>query len=292
MAGLATGQGLGRPFLYPPGSSIGPTREKDMMKELPLPSVTSSAWEDGYLPKACYDVARNAIPAMTSADFEVRNLRFSDCSLGSWAVCRHKGSGASWDLITGALGRIPVGMRQDFANLIVLTDAHGCAFVTGGPSIVVSRGCLTVGVLAHEGSHILDCYTLLPLVRENGYPDQCYSSTNMWLGAYKKDSYVVTTYANTNQLENFAEVGTFALSHFTHPGGLGAYASNWTKISNQMGNYQARLENIMLPESGRCTHKVPTTPAVNFNGEAASKRDVESAEMKAFKREDKCNLSK
>ena len=73
----------------------------DTLAQLPLHSVTTNTkWEAGVLPKACWNDPYFYEPRLLWDDFEVRNIRFSDCDKGSWAICRHKNAGQSWSEIT------------------------------------------------------------------------------------------------------------------------------------------------------------------------------------------------
>lgn len=161
-------------------------------------------------------------------------------------------------------------MRQYIANLLILPDnINTCAYTWGGEfqSSSYNPGCFTVGVVAHESSHLLD-QSALKSVAGSG----AYSSTTHWSGAYDKDTAVPTAYADTDWAEDFAETGRAALSNVVHPGGLAAYSSQVSKIANQLGNYQGRLQGIIFPTGGRCTGKVSSTQALMMSNGQPGKR--------------------
>jgi len=175
------------------------------------------------------------------------------------------------------VGRVPVGARQYISNLLILPNSvtNKCAYTWGGEfqSSSYVPGCFTLGVVAHETSHILDGAALADVIAADGLPaGTAYSSTNHWSGAYNKDTAVITAYARSSWSESFADTGRFAWSHMVHPGGLGAYNSQWTKVSNQVGNYVGRLRPIIFPSSGTCTGKVPSTVPVRVSNGSTSKR--------------------
>jgi hypothetical protein len=169
-------------------------------------------------------------------------------------------------------------MRQNLANLIfvpaVKLNGKGLtaysSLMDGVPYQVYSPGYLEVGVALHESSHSMDGYALRDVTVSLGYPaGTSYSATKNFQGAWAKDSAVVTNYAKTSWAENFAEVGQYlAVPNMVIPGGVGSgkYGDGWKKVANQMGNYQARLEQLIFP-GPVCTFKVPTTPAIQYGSE-------------------------
>src|SRR6478735_5800131 len=109
-------------------------------------------------------------------------------------------------------------MRQNLANLVfvptVKLNGQGLTAYTslmdGVPYQVYSPGYLEVGVALHESSHVMDIYALRDVTVSLGYPNGTYySSTKNFQGAWSKDSAVVTNYAKTNWVEDFAEVGQY-----------------------------------------------------------------------------------
>ncbi|KAH8892979.1 hypothetical protein GQ53DRAFT_610605, partial [Thozetella sp. PMI_491] len=224
-------------------------QDPDLNKELAQKTFTSAAWGEGWIPQYCYSEANTY--GLNPADFEVRNVKFSDCS-GSWAVCRHKNSPETWTTIQTQLGKLPVGGRQYIRNIVVMPNGVQtgvCGWVIAwSQCITFNPGCLTPGVMFHELNHILDA-AALPDVTPSG---MFYSDTSHWQGAYAKDPSIPTDYARNSWHENFAEAARWTLSNIIHPGGLAAYNSEWSKIANVVGNYASRMEDILFPASGKC----------------------------------------
>lgn len=163
------------------------------------------------------------------------------------------------------IGRIPVGQRQFISNLLIFPASVDTSAYTYGNWLASSYnpGYLTIGVMAHENTHILDVAALKDLIASDGLAAGTpYSNTSHWWGAYNKDPSVPTPYSNSNWAEDFADTGRWWLSDHVHSGGLAAYSSRSTEIANQLGNYRARLESIIFPSNGRCTGKVDTSQAV------------------------------
>ena len=83
-----------RPYVVP--DSVGGQTDIDVTRELPSHNNRSVAWAAGWIPKYCYNEARTY--NLSPADFEVRNVYYTDCS-ASWAICRYKGASKSWDTV-------------------------------------------------------------------------------------------------------------------------------------------------------------------------------------------------
>lgn len=83
-----------RPFVFSGDqlSALG----NDLYNRSPSHKATSKAWDAGWIPQYCYSEAVTF--GFNPADFEVRNVKFDDCS-ASWALCRHKNAAKSWATI-------------------------------------------------------------------------------------------------------------------------------------------------------------------------------------------------
>jgi len=174
-------------------------------------------------------------------------------------------------------------MRQYIANIFIFPDVTSkaediCAYTKGSwLSTSYAPGCFSLGVIAHETTHILDVAALTSVIAADGLPaGTSYSSTAHWSGAFNKDADVPTSYANTNSAEDFAETGRISVSEFVHPGILASTNSEVTLISNQLGNYAARLQSIINPTGGKCTGKADTSEAVMMST-GATRRSIRSA---------------
>jgi len=103
----ALGQNPGDKPALPAGAWNVDLINADTFKQLPAHRVTNNTkWEPGVLPQACWNDPIFYEPRLHWADFEVRNIRFSDCDKGSWAICRHKDAKESWNEITEVSRRV------------------------------------------------------------------------------------------------------------------------------------------------------------------------------------------
>ncbi|KLU82215.1 hypothetical protein MAPG_01290 [Magnaporthiopsis poae ATCC 64411] len=157
-------------------------------------------------------------------------------------------------------------MRQWTGNILFLPVGSTSAYQLGS-SIVFSKNMYTLGVAAHEFSHVLDQFALADLVEKKGYNlGTRYSETSMWADAYNNDSATATPYGRTNWVENFADAGRFAMSDMTTRGGIISSYGNWSALAAQNADYRQRLERVIFPEGfprgGLCTAKVPSSPGV------------------------------
>lgn len=83
-----------RPYVVP--DSVGGQTDIDMTHQLPSHNNLSAAWAPGSIPKYCYNEAKTY--KLNPADFEVRNVLYTDCS-ASWAICRYKGASKDWNTV-------------------------------------------------------------------------------------------------------------------------------------------------------------------------------------------------
>jgi hypothetical protein len=83
-----------------------------------------------------------------------------------------------------------------------------------------------------------------------------------WLYAYDNDTHVVTEYARTNQVENFAETGAFAIMDGLVTGGVGRYIDNSQKalVDDQLKDWIATAR--VQVRAGHCAWKLVSSRAV------------------------------
>ncbi|KAK3331803.1 hypothetical protein B0T19DRAFT_438686 [Cercophora scortea] len=244
---------LEKPIISPPFPD-NRVQEKDLQKELKPKRWVSMKWHSGYLPRMCLQHAE--INHVDPSKFEVRYVYFEDC-VAPWPVCRHVNAKESWRTILQTLGKVPVGMRQYASHIVILAEPHPehwGAYVMG-TVITVFPGSFTLGVLMHEFSHILDLVVLQPYVADlKEYPPgTSFSATRQWAEAIGNDTAVPTDYARTNVVEDFADVGRWAISDLVHRGGVGKYTRGWVGFKHQMYVYERLLCNIIFPKKEVCT---------------------------------------
>ncbi|KAK8129760.1 hypothetical protein PG999_002140 [Apiospora kogelbergensis] len=228
---------------------------------------------------------------------EARDVYYSDCN-APWTICRYKDSLIDWDRAMLVLGKIPVGMRQHVAHVILAPGSYakkkqGIVAETKGPSTAF-LSAMSIGVAAHEFSHILDA-----MIGSRRHGNKKLSDSPKWIQFYQNDtmvptSYVASTLSNnrTSLVEDFADSGRWAMSNMARArtqasnqpphardgsGGdpfsfqnrtmranlLADYSANWTECQSQITGYRKLLEDLIFPPGGRCTGKAATSDAVN-----------------------------
>ncbi|KAK8094029.1 conidiation-specific protein (con-13) protein [Apiospora hydei] len=110
------------------------------------------------------------------------------------------------------LGKVPVGMRQHVAHIILAPESHskqklGIAAETKGTTTSF-LSAMSLGIAVHEFSHILDAVVVSQRLRNRSL-----SRSLGWKWFYDSDTKVPTDYAVTSLVENFADAGRWAMSN-------------------------------------------------------------------------------
>ncbi|PVH81609.1 hypothetical protein DL98DRAFT_587225 [Cadophora sp. DSE1049] len=237
----ASAQNLGKPTLW--GNSMSPLIEPSLWNNLaPVPSQIIP-WAAGTIPQCCADAANGETPKLSLTDFEVFYVKYEDCFNG-WAFCRHRNSPVSQATMVDVFGRIPVRERQWIQHVVAIPGPNS-AYMSS--AIVVFRGTATgsLGVFQHEIGHAVDFY-------KNGFQT---SARTEWLDAIRQNTCVTDNYANTNAIEDFAQIGVVSLFANVNPGGLDpAFGWTWHCFLNQFNTYNAFQSESMSP-GGVCTRR-------------------------------------
>ncbi len=83
-----------------------------------------------------------------------------------------------------------------------------------------------------------------------------FSHSPLWRYTLALDKALPAPYARTNYFESFADALRWAVSHMTHPGGLGAYSRGWKECQGQVELVRVLLEGVIWPAGGRCDGKL------------------------------------
>ncbi|KAL2068042.1 hypothetical protein VTL71DRAFT_16140 [Oculimacula yallundae] len=244
-------QRLDKPTLW--GAGMSPLIDQGLWKYLvPTPS-TVTQWAAGSIPQRCADVANTEGPKLNPADFEVFNVRYSDClnPWGPWSFCRHKNAPISQASMIDLFGRIPVHERQWIQHVVAVPGANSAYM---GSAIVVFRGTVSVpSVFQHEIGHAVDFY-------KNGFQT---SARSEWLNAIAQDTCVPDSYSNSNAIEDFAQIGVVSLFSVVNPGGLDpAFAHTWHCFLQQFNTYNSFQSDAMTP-GGVCTRRWADSPIIS-----------------------------
>ncbi|KAH8680729.1 hypothetical protein BX600DRAFT_504484 [Xylariales sp. PMI_506] len=269
-----------KPWIF--NGDDGNRAEAFITTEFTLATVSKTTdWPAQNLPKWCIDQANEY--NLPLYNVEAKDVYFDDCE-EPWAICRYSNATESWDTIQTRFGRVPVGMRQFLANVLILPEglAKTVSAYTNSQKLsqTYGAGYFKTGVMLHEFSHILDLIALqAPLGIPAGTP---YSSTKYFLDAFNNDSAVPTDYSRTTLQELFADTGRWGTFGKMHAGGLGDFHSNWTMAGHLFTDYLDRLDDIIWPSGGRCTGRVASSESVYFGISAVTKlRSDEAVESSA-----------
>ncbi|RDB21832.1 Conidiation-specific protein 13 [Hypsizygus marmoreus] len=244
---------LGKPPLRPDLSYLdGP-----FWQYLAPTQATWDQWGYGWIPQSCADeVNRNHKCAVT--DVQVFNVHYNDCPT-AWVMCRCNNAEMSIVNMVDAFGRLPVRYRQWIRHPIAFSDSSTWAYAVNG-EIVFHKNAYVPTVWIHESSHILDAFA----ISVNGGR---YSQTQAWLDTINQDPKVPDNYANTNSIEDFAQVANVALFDKLVPNGFGSVEPNWDQIFHQY----ATVEWVMgdnLFQGGTCTRRWADSTIIPMTGVA------------------------
>lgn len=84
--------------------------------------------------------------------------------------------------------------------------------------------------MIHEATHAVDLLNVDSLLQVEADERAIYSAREDWRAAYYADQSTVTVGANTNWLENFAELGPRAFYDDYVEGGLANFQPNWNEV--------------------------------------------------------------
>ncbi|KAK6352468.1 hypothetical protein TWF730_009293 [Orbilia blumenaviensis] len=215
-------------------------------------------WGDGWIPQGCKD--RFLAKGYDAKDARVFNVKYTDCDQ-AWTFCRHKDAQLSIDDMADSFGRMSVHMRSLVRHPIAL-PAKSCSAqaYTGIGDIVLYGACKSVTVWLHETGHQLDARL---------EPSKRFSGTLAWLVALGRDSCVPDSYANTNTVEDFAQVVVVAQYNTllgykpkeTFPGCL----------DNRHGLLEHTFRYDYLEYFGSCSNRPADSKIVSMK---ATKRDM------------------
>ncbi|KAI9159155.1 Lipase-like protein [Paramyrothecium foliicola] len=191
------------------------------------------------------------------ADFEIFNVRYTDCDV-AWIMCRHRASTKSQIDMIDIFGRLPLGMREFVRHVAVVPNiGTGAAAYTTGDSILFNDNYLNNHVMVHEAGHSLDSHGRRDITTSG------FSSHAIWRDNYNQDSAVVSAYARTSWAENFAETAIIAVYDKVVPGGIGGIQPNWNAIFHQYATLQGFMGNAIIPRSkAKCTTRLQNSQTV------------------------------
>ncbi|KAF3932656.1 hypothetical protein ABW19_dt0201483 [Dactylella cylindrospora] len=241
---------------YPDGLS-GPFNP-GFLERTAAPLERIERWGEGWIPQGCKD--RFLSKNLLASDAEVFNVKYSDCDR-AWTFCRHNTAELSIEQMADSFGRMPVHMRSLVRHAIALPQ-NGCsaqAFTDRG-DIVMFGPCTGVTVWLHETGHQLDS-RLKPAER--------FSGTQEWLEALGADTCVPDSYANTNTVEDFAQVTV--VSQYNTLLGFKPTEKYPGCLDHRHGLLEHNFRALYLEYGGSCSSRPADSEIVST---ATTKREV------------------
>ncbi|KZV85503.1 hypothetical protein EXIGLDRAFT_726077 [Exidia glandulosa HHB12029] len=230
-------QNLGKPVLFTDG--LSPHVDASFWAHLNPTQSTWDQWGWGWIPQSCFDAANSN--NVSPYDFEVFNVHYTDCGT-AWVFCRHHSASLSQIDMIDLFGRLPVHERQ-WIRHVVAVPGGGSAYELNAD--VVFQGPVgTPSVFQHEVGHAVDFY-------KNGFQS---SGTSQFLNAIQQDSCVPDDYANSNNVEDYTQVGVLSLYEIVNPGGLDPIGANWRCLVNQKNVLDGFQRDNMIP-GGVCDRR-------------------------------------
>lgn len=165
----------------------------------------------------------------------------AQCSV-SWTFCRHHNASLSQIDMIDLFGRLPVHERQ-WVRHVIAVPGGGSAYMSSAD--VVFQGPVgTPSVFQHEVGHAVDFYK--NSVRSSG--------TSTFLNAINADTCVPDAYSNSNEIEDYTQVGVLAMYEIVNPGGLDPIGANWRCLLNQKIALDGFQRSDMIP-GGTCARR-------------------------------------
>ncbi|KAL8668908.1 MAG: hypothetical protein Q9168_006484 [Polycauliona sp. 1 TL-2023] len=226
---------------------------------------TRTPYRAGYMPADCKKIAQNE--KQNPADFQVWNVKYSDCS-AEWQFCYHKNSNGPLNDLIDRWGRLPVHTRQFSRHVLSIPSANGYAYNSGGNIVFFGTTLGNLGVHVHEAAHSLDLLGAFS-------PDKPLSSSQKWLNEYNQDSAVPDPYAQTNQVENVAQNTAVTTYERNVPGGFFGLNPNANRIFHQYATIDTEQRETQPPNllvvGGTCTGRLANSAPVLVSGSARAR---------------------
>ncbi|EJD42326.1 hypothetical protein AURDEDRAFT_168627 [Auricularia subglabra TFB-10046 SS5] len=191
----------------------------------------------------CRSLARlsgDACPDDTKV--EGREVTFADCDT-HWLLCRCAGAQMTFDTMENRIAKLPVGVREHAKFVLAVKRDEGCVAYTYSGKYVRFHGNCGITVHAHEFGHALD----------DGF-----SGSKDFADAVAKSSCVPDSYANTNYVEDFAQLN---VCYTWYMRGFGTLTSAAGKDAACMGPQFNLLKNSarmkLIQTASHCSQVSP-----------------------------------
>ncbi|KAJ7159781.1 hypothetical protein C8R46DRAFT_1039050 [Mycena filopes] len=206
----------------------------DLTAALP-PAYTTQSTVLAALPPNCAEFVGPGQECTAPAGMTAVSVLFEDCG-DEFLVCRCADAEMSLDVVLERFGSVPVGLRRYAGTIVVLSDpepngARAYTLFTGDTHFF---GLCGSDVWVHELTHAFD----FALVTHQ-------TSAPGWQAALDADTCVPDAYSQTNQVEDFAQLGVLMIYAQLHNGNLPPGFS-----SDCMSNQLAFMHALALYDPG------------------------------------------
>ncbi|KAJ6258505.1 hypothetical protein Dda_6548 [Drechslerella dactyloides] len=223
-------------------------------------------WRGNLIPEGCKE--RFTDSSVDPKDMEAYNVTYTQGCQEPWVFCRERTAQLSVESMASLFGRLPLHMRELVRHPIAVKDTSCSAFsYTDIGDILFKGDCSTPSVWIHETGHQMDA--ALNLQNDE-------SGSEQWMDAVSKDTCVPDDYANTNNIEDFAQVTVTALYQSIrgyiptsyHPGCFDNQLSRLLRV------FRARYMTYSLQCTGK---KIPPSENVSKDGKMSTRRAAVTA---------------
>ncbi|EWC47256.1 hypothetical protein DRE_03375 [Drechslerella stenobrocha 248] len=215
---------------------------------------TIKQWRNKQIPEGCK--TRFTELNIDLADTEVYNVTYTNTTgvcTEPWIFCRTKDAQLEVRTMASLFGRMPEHMRELVRHLIAVpADSCSALSYTDIGDIVFSGNCDTPSIFIHETAHQLDAM-LDPANSESG--------SQNWRDALAADSCVPDSYANTNEVEDFAQVTVVALYQVIR--GTVPVSEDPGCFASQLQRLLRRYRRRFLKQNDWCHGRIPSSNFVS-----------------------------
>ncbi|EPS44369.1 hypothetical protein H072_1635 [Dactylellina haptotyla CBS 200.50] len=260
LAAVGTEAALNKQLAYPNG--LHDPFDPGFTKYTKVAPYKLKKWTNGLIPQGCKD--RLVELKLDLKKAEVYDVTYNTGCKQPWVFCRAGNAQLDIKTMANLFGRLPLHMRALVRHPIAVPQSSCSALAyTDRGDIVMKGNCNTPSVWIHETGHQMDAM-LKPASAE--------SRSTAWKNAIKADSCVPDSYANVNEVEDFAQNTVVAL--FKSIRGSIPKPSKAGCFNNQLNRVLNKYKTRYLTYGGVCNGKVPPSKPVNKNAKEVNKLAV------------------
>ena len=169
---------------------------------------------------------------------------------------------------------MPVRARSFVRHLLHLPDKKGnYAFTVDSNIVILNKADATQTVFLHETGHCMDFGGAFGPKPLHGNP--------MWTSNYTQDAAVPDAYSDVSVLEDIAQNTVVAAYDLNVEGGYQGVEKYWEGVFHQYSTIESlqREQGDLLIPGGRCTSRLPNSPAVEKRNKTLGNRRRETRQV-------------